>query len=873
MGIERFFNSIIQTKVLIAHNVIVGFVDKINTDYFYIDFNSILHNVVIDIEHELNYLLYSIILLHDCNEIKDNMKSISEKWNFNFEVTTIESYIQHFSSEVVDDMIIKRTFNKLIELCTNFIDPINLKLLYIAIDGVPQLGKIIEQKKRRYNAYIISKLKKKIFEEFKHTLPEKRKIYDETKIMYDKTKIVSWGTLMERMQLIITSPEFKNTMKENCLHLESIIVSDQNIYGEGEKKIMENMIKEHLPGNYTIYSPDADMIILGIIETNIIDNSHIKILRFNAQEANYDIIDIDKLCSGIYEYIQNKVSNTVPNILLDKKNVTNDISFIFTLFGNDFLPKMESIDVRNDFETLLECYCDFILNKTKFKYLIFKENDNKGFRINYDNFKLMFNIIAHVENDMLNETYMASQYKNYHYLKSIFGKSKLLNELTEYIKKANEIFGIWNTCNNTCNDTCNNTLMFKNKYVNDVEFMRAFLLLEFIDDTTFIKNILSYKTKGNGTRNSQIIKVLIRSNSHEINEIIENMSLMELDRLFNDMPNEIKKISRLLFPDGIEEIIKTFEIDKIISLFFTSIKRIFNGTVEIKYGAVLVEHTDPDFSKKDNKRIIRILDQIKENMHHPEMEITDYDINVWQLEKKIGKYRDKLNSHNFDLGKIEIVVKNRHYNMYKLSTIESAPRYYKTFFELDSDIIVNKTGKQIVKIKNIDMLVDNYISGLFWVFDNYFNKNITEYNQNIVSKFTYSYHRAPLLFQINGNIYKYSNDDFHKIYSLARKSNVPVGEFMNKLEHYLYITPKHNYHHNIPDVYKAFTVEHIKLFPDLNNMAEQLWSGSSNDKIIDCQRIQHLNKCNLIGLPFVTFDEYMEKIKELRNQDEFNKQI
>jgi hypothetical protein len=39
-----------------------------------------------------------------------------------------------------------------------------LKQLYIALDGIPTMSKIIEQKKRRYSGYIIDEISKKIFD-------------------------------------------------------------------------------------------------------------------------------------------------------------------------------------------------------------------------------------------------------------------------------------------------------------------------------------------------------------------------------------------------------------------------------------------------------------------------------------------------------------------------------------------------------------------------------------------------------------------------------------------------------------------------------------------------------------------------------------
>ena len=43
-----------------------------------------------------------------------------------------------------------------------------------------------------------------------------------------------------------------------------------------------------------------------------------------------------------------------------------------------------------------------------------------------------------------------------------------------------------------------------------------------------------------------------------------------------------------------------------------------------------------------------------ENLPHPNMEITEYDKEIYKLEKRIGEYQIKLNATNFDLGSVSI---------------------------------------------------------------------------------------------------------------------------------------------------------------------------------------------------------------------------
>ena len=105
-------------------------------------------------------------------------------------------------------------------------------------------------------------------------------------------------------------------------------------------------------------------ILCMILQANKIDN--ISIIRHNQQEDNYDFIDIDKLSNNIVSYIDTSKSKSSPE-KYNKYNILCDISFILSVFGNDFYTKIESINVKQDFEDLINAYVKLIENK---KYLI-----------------------------------------------------------------------------------------------------------------------------------------------------------------------------------------------------------------------------------------------------------------------------------------------------------------------------------------------------------------------------------------------------------------------------------------------------------------------------------------------------------------------
>ena len=75
-------------------------------------------------------------------------------------------------------------------------------------------------------------------------------------------------------------------------NIKNINISSNKIHGEGEKKIFTDILSRSKSGNYLIFSPDADVIVLSLIALNQLNNANIKVCR-NYQLDNKDIIDIN----------------------------------------------------------------------------------------------------------------------------------------------------------------------------------------------------------------------------------------------------------------------------------------------------------------------------------------------------------------------------------------------------------------------------------------------------------------------------------------------------------------------------------------------------------------------------------------------------
>ena len=310
MGIERFFSSINRN-----FNVVTEVKNqKIKCNTLLIDFNSIIHTVSSKLIKELNQ--------------KGSTKYVEFKINDIEEIILLE--VKNYLTELFD---IVETSN----------------LIYIAIDGVPTFSKIIEQKKRRFIGDLIEQLLSK------YSLP----------FSFNKS-LISPGTKF--MDKVITLLKDKSFNRE-------ILISDSNEKGEGEFKILDYILNNKLD-DIIIYSPDADLIILSMIiwvnskdkNNNLGDknnNFKIQILRYDQNTEILNIIYINHLIDYLYSYFEDRIKNTIKI-----KRYISDLCFVFTVFGNDFLPRIEDININMDFYLVLDAY---IINYIDHGYLL---NDN-----------------------------------------------------------------------------------------------------------------------------------------------------------------------------------------------------------------------------------------------------------------------------------------------------------------------------------------------------------------------------------------------------------------------------------------------------------------------------------------------------------------
>lgn len=440
MGIERFFSSIVENKITnIKDSFTYTLSDRLQIGQLYVDFNSIIYTTSYLVIADMNYLLYKIITGKKSGKIDKILT------NYKINPTKIES-IETFKEYLVDDRldsyILEKTLDYVINMVTNFVNPNKLELLYLGIDGVPSKGKLMEQKKRRYMGAVVMEMKKKIFQKHTDKLKQdkNRYLFTKNQIEWNRVKITPGTIFMDRLSELLKSEDFSSTIKETCKNLKEYSVSTVYEPGEGEKKIVDRILalpKKQQNMNIAIYSPDSDVTLLGLILSSTISN--LNIIRFNQQRNVYNIIDIQKLAGNLFSYVLKNVTDKSEKKVSKKliqNSVIDDIVYVLTIFGNDFLPKIESFSVSQDFDRIIDIYIDILKDG---EYLI---NQATTKTINQPFLVKLINNLAQNEGDSLQKTYMANNYQNYNKLKRVMGAdqsnfTQILNNFLSNLRSLN----------------------------------------------------------------------------------------------------------------------------------------------------------------------------------------------------------------------------------------------------------------------------------------------------------------------------------------------------------------------------------------------------------------------------------------------------
>lgn len=744
MGVEKFFSSL-KKGFTNMPKFINEFTKSIQCKHFLIDFNSIVHVI-------------------SQNLLKHNKINYTKK---EFEIIVIK-HIGIYIEELLKTYLVS---NK-------------LKTLYICIDGVPTMAKIYEQKKRRYMgdllSYLTSKNNVSIF-------------------TWSKNNISPGTDFMMDMIIFLKSKEFENKIKAICPNLEKYIVSGVDVDGEGEYKIIK--IIEHIPINDSIcvYSPDSDMIILLFLV-----NRSCIMLRYDQQSSTiskpvYNVIEIDKFKHVFLEYIKIKL-RLLNNFHMKEKNIINDMVFILSVFGDDFLPKLETVRVTTDINILIDFY---ILNTYRHGYLLMKENNN--WCVNTLSFLNYLKLIQKKEDYFIERNAKYHVIKNYYKLeKAILGD--MLYKIREYA-----IYYIWK-------------FIYYNKPKNIT--VTPINVFTYIDINIFI----DYINKPEQSIDNKILSGFIKQNVNGMvcNDCIKMMECILASNYIILLQN-IDAVLLHKYKNYFDKITKsTYYIENNVKEMLIQILIYFYITYELPFNITIKSFSD--------KMYYNNFDSTKPPHKNTLANLTDYDKETYLLDQKLDHYYNIFNPKD-----------KFYYIVYKQMEITPGLKIeidYKRYYEEHFD------NTSVVDI------VTDYISGLNWI--------VNYYHNHIVDRtWYYRHNRSPMLHSIikyyDSKLFKITNnvdglltplEHFLFVSPFHVENVIKVGEF--------HMIEKYN-GDKINNIIN-FINNNKKYYYPLNT----IYTNLTNKKYIDCSSSHFISKCNILFMEnYININNFIKDIRQI----------
>ena len=277
-------------------------------------------------------------------------------------------------------------WNKIEEYIDDIIEKVDAENIYIAIDGVAPIGKILQQRQRRYK-YLFDNTIKLKEEEFNVKCKRSKSGIEEPDIPINSIELTPGTDYMERIH-----NKFKEYVKKLDKKGKKYIYSSYHDPGEGEHKLLQYIRRNLKNENIVIYGLDADLLFLSLA----IEGSNNVLIMREKQVFKNENVNIDD--EVIYNYVEiEKLHKMIKNLEIS----TEDFILICYLVGNDFMPGLLTTDIKKrGLDKIIQAYKN-MLEKNNLSVL----NDNNKIQsiiIDKDNnYKINHNLLKSLLKELI----------------------------------------------------------------------------------------------------------------------------------------------------------------------------------------------------------------------------------------------------------------------------------------------------------------------------------------------------------------------------------------------------------------------------------------------------------------------------------------
>lgn len=304
--------------------------------------------------------------------------------------------LHYYDNTLSLEKLEKKMFKRILNYIDYLIGYTNPQEVFISIDGVAPFAKMSQQRKRRYKTVIDTEIYGKVKKKYNKDIPT----------IWSNTSITPGTVFMEKLH-----QEILKYINKNRIGLKiKYTYSSYHSPGEGEHKILQDIKKRNNnQESYVIYGLDADLIFLALAS----QKNNIYLLReelfLNKSNSEEDIKETFDIITDVSEELNfvsmdetknsiniqmKEIINIDPNLKVDFTNLTYDFIVLCYFLGNDFLPNIPSIEIKNDgIDFLLDNYAQ--VYKTLNTHLTY--NNNNKIEINNIFLGLLFENLSKYE--------------------------------------------------------------------------------------------------------------------------------------------------------------------------------------------------------------------------------------------------------------------------------------------------------------------------------------------------------------------------------------------------------------------------------------------------------------------------------------------